>query len=150
MALSLDFNTPFGTASYHRVEVSKTVYGAEPEVKGAAGSVYASIRSYKDRETRDAGGVPFSSRKVRIRFGEDCDDVFHTKVAVYESPQLNEEGNMIVPVFDPATGKMVMVDTGKKPPESPKVIVMRTNEPTRADIYAAIKSMPEFADSVDA
>lgn len=144
MALHMDFETDLGTAAYHRIEAGKIVYQREPEVIGAIGSVYVTLKSYRDAEARQAGVSALSSRTIRIRFGNEVSQEFLAKGVPTEPTPVIEE------YFDPRLGKKVQVVVGEKePPVPPRLPVIRSDEPVRAHIYSAIKSMPEFAGAID-
>lgn len=134
MALQKAFPIPrFGIdATYHRVEGAAVTYGAVPKLDGAKGFVDVTLAGYASRATRDANAPSIGKRTIRLYFGADCADAIkipYTKLKGYQ-----------IRVVDGVEQDCPVTEVL---PETP-ISTIKSDDPTRAQIYEAIAAMGAF------
>lgn len=140
MALEIAIPVPrFGVdATYHRIDAVRLAYGSVFNVAGARGYVDVTLLGYATKGARDAGGGALGKRTLRLHFGAEISDTMHAPlnhaVVGYQEEVIEGEARKI-----PVTEQRDI-----------DLITIKADEPTRGQIYAAIKQLPEFKTAIDA
>lgn len=126
-------------ANYHRIAGLQAVdYTPHPKVKGSKGVAHVIVAAYASKKVRDAGGAALAQRTVSIYFGAECADAIQlpsSKLVGYE-----------VRVIDGVEHECPVTEQVSETP----ILSIRSDDPTRAELYQAVAALPEFegADAV--
>lgn len=148
MAIISDIEVPaLGiSANYHRISRVLISYDPDPMVAGSAGTLWATVMGYPDKAARDAGRGGIDKGEYQIRFGVNVSGELNNArpASTYEDVLRDENGSIV----RDESGAAVMVDKSMPAREATKVPCIASNEPTRAQIYAAVMALPQFAGAV--
>ena len=133
------------SANYHRITQVLTSYVPDPMVPGSVGVLYATLVGYATQEARDAGRGGIDKGEFQIRFGADVSEYLNDAkpASTYEDVVRDDDGHIVMD----ADGKAVMEVKPIPARAATPIPVIRSDEPTRAEIYAAIMALPQFADA---
>lgn len=124
---------------YHRVTAIRVSYRPDAALSGQVGVVHVSVGSYVSQEARDNGMKPVLSQTLQIPFGAEISD----------TPTLRTPmPGRVIPETEVVEGtdKVRIKAVSFAAPEPIKLAVIRSNDPTRSDIYAALMTVPQFKD----
>lgn len=120
-------------AHYHRIAGLQALdYTPHPKVQGSKGVAHVIVAAYASKAVRDAGGPSMAQRTVSIYFGAECADVIQlpsSKLIGYE-----------VRVIDGVSHDCPVTEQIAETP----IVSIKSDDPTRAELYQAVLALPEF------
>jgi len=120
-------------ANYHRIAGVQAIdYTPHPKITGSKGAAHVVIEAYASKAVRDAGGPSMAKRVVSIYFGANCADEIQlpsSRLTGYE-----------IRVIDGVEHECPVTEQISTTP----IISIKSDDPTRAELYQAISAMPEF------
>lgn len=128
-----------GTVNYFRVSGWTKHPGPIPNLPGSKGRVVVSLAGYDSEDARRAGVAPRAERTIQIAYGENCADAFAQR-------ELPKEALAIWGTDEHNRPKLLGYSDQPAPPA---VLCMKTDQPVDADIYAALKTLPDYAEATD-